>query len=234
MIISEKQIYIDRFMKKINKKDCWEWMGCVSTGGYGQFVFNGKMQGAHRVSWQIHKDNIPNGLCVLHKCDNRKCVNPEHLFIGTHKENTNDMMKKDRGALKYGEKHPYAKLEEKDIKEIFNLSGLLSQREIAKKFNVSQGLIQRILKHKAWKSFTSSLQSMSKGGVGSNQKGSKASRAKLSEEQALYIFKMKGHKTRYELADKFDVAEVSIRKIWGKQTWTHITCQQSEELKAIE
>lgn len=235
MIISEKQTYIDRFMKKIIKKDCWEWTACTTPQGYGQFVFNGKMQGAHRVSWQIHRGSIPYGMLVCHKCDNPRCVNPDHLFLGTHKDNSVDMSSKGRGLLKRGEKHPSAKLKEEDVKEIFNLSGQLSQREIAKKFNVSQGLIQIILKHQAWENITISLKSMSAGGLASNQKGSNSGRAKLSEKDVEIILKMRGLKTSVQVGNEFSVTSGNIRSIWARRSWSHLTAnQQSEELKVVE
>lgn len=235
MIISEKQLYVDRFMKKIIKKDCWEWTACTTPQGYGQFVFNGKMQGAHRVSWQIHRGSIPDGMLICHKCDNPKCVNPDHLFLGTHKDNSVDMSIKGRGSLKRGEKHPSAKLKEEDVKEIFNLSGKLSQREIAKKFNVTQGLIVNILNHRSWRTVSSSMKSMSPNGVASNQKGSNSGRAKLSQKDVEIILKMRGLKTSVQVGKEFNVTSGNIRSIWARRSWSHLTTnQQSEELKVIE
>ncbi len=223
MIISET--YRQNFYSNVQKTDsCWIYTKSIEGCGYGRMCINGKTIGAHRVSYLIHNGSIPEKMFVCHKCDNPSCVNPEHLFLGTPKDNTEDMMKKERGSLRRGRYHPCSKLQEKDIRDIFDLSETLSQRQIAKRFNVTQGLIASILTHKSWKSVSASLKSMSGMGEGSSQKGSKASRAKLSEDQALYIFKMKGLKSRYELAAEFDVAEVTIRKIWGKQTWRHVTC----------
>ncbi len=171
MIISEKQIKLqERFLSKVSElteNDCKEWLGAVRSDGYGIFqIADGgprytSSHYAHRVSYELFVSDIPKGLCVLHKCDNRKCVNPDHLFIGTNKDNTADMMKKERGALKRGSKNPCAKLTESNIKDIFDFSGTLSQREIAKKFNVTQGLITNILNHRSWKTVSQSMVSMS-------------------------------------------------------------------------
>ena len=89
-----------RFMEFVSvnlKNGCWEWDGTVRTG-YGRFYVNGKMQSAHRVSWEIHNGPI-NGFLVLHKCDNTSCVNPEHLFLGTQKDNVRDMWEKQRAKV---------------------------------------------------------------------------------------------------------------------------------------
>lgn len=87
----------ERFFKFVRKTDsCWFWVGQKSEFGYGQFWNNGKVS-AHRFSYQLHKGEIPKGLCILHDCgdkDNRDCVNPEHLRIGTQKENAVDRDRK--------------------------------------------------------------------------------------------------------------------------------------------
>src|SRR5271156_3333483 len=87
----------EKFYKNFSfaKNGCWNWIASLSTHGYGQIYYNKKNYPAHRISWFVHKNEWPS-LFVLHACDNRKCVNPDHLFLGTAKDNTKDMFKKGR------------------------------------------------------------------------------------------------------------------------------------------
>jgi hypothetical protein len=81
---------------RCNDNGCWEFTGRLNTMGYGQIVYQGKFQLIHRISWRLNKGKIPNGLFVLHRCDNPLCFNPDHLFLGTQQDNLSDMRAKGR------------------------------------------------------------------------------------------------------------------------------------------
>ena len=88
----------DRFISKVRltESGCLEWTGSLTQSGYGQLSVNGQPDKAHRVSWRLHFGAIPDGLLVCHKCDNPRCVEPSHLFLGTHRDNMRDMVNKGR------------------------------------------------------------------------------------------------------------------------------------------
>lgn len=87
----------ERFESKyipVTESGCWIWIANIIKTGYGVIGVKGKMRLAHRTAWELYVDPIPEGIFVLHKCDVRSCVNPNHLFLGTHQDNMADMMKK--------------------------------------------------------------------------------------------------------------------------------------------
>lgn len=117
-----KQNEKDLFFKKVvKKKGCWDWNAKKNKNGYGSMRFRGKNMNAHRVSWIIHTGIEPNELSVCHTCDNRICCNPEHLFLGTAKDNVHDMIRKGRKNPLKGSNCPWAKLTENDIVSMLKL-----------------------------------------------------------------------------------------------------------------
>lgn len=129
---------------------CLEWQGNRLAAGYGRIHLNGVMARAHRVAWQLCRGAIPEGLCVLHECDNPPCVNPVHLFLGTHADNAADRDRKGRQAK--GERQGLAKLTCEKVKRIRQLlyAGH-SQRSLGREFQVSNYVIFAIKHRKTWR-----------------------------------------------------------------------------------
>lgn len=144
----------DRFWGKVEKTStCWNWKASLSKDGYGEISDNGIMRLAHRVSWELHNGKIPENMCVLHHCDNRKCVNPSHLFLGTNYDNVRDCINKNRAKKARGENVKTSKLNESDVINIRKLysSGNYTFAEIAKGYGVKYNAISRIVKRASWK-----------------------------------------------------------------------------------
>jgi DNA-binding XRE family transcriptional regulator len=142
------------FWAKVQKSEgCWLWQGARIPGGYGVMRFQKKQQLTHRIVWQLTQGVIPKGSCVCHKCDNPPCVNPDHLFLGSHKDNMNDMHRKGRAGdhewwKRPGRKHHRAVLTLEQASEIRKLYSDTdaTQRDLASRFGVSQSAIWHILK----------------------------------------------------------------------------------------
>lgn len=146
---------IARFWEKVDKNisyDCWIWTGAKHPKGYGHIGINGNNHRVHRVSWELHHGRkIPIGMCVCHKCDNPSCVNPDHLFLGTHKDNAQDRNVKNRHVK--GEQIKFSRLTEEQVIEIKSIyTGKWGeQTKLAIEYNVGTSTISNIINGKAWK-----------------------------------------------------------------------------------
>lgn len=149
---------IKRFWAKVKigtSNECWEWTANYIRNGYHYGLFmvsSGKFELAHRVSWKIKNNKeIPSGLCICHRCDNPSCVNPEHLFPGTHQDNMRDMTSKGRNVTRKGERNNRSKLTQSQVQEIRTKSAFTTQVQLAKDYRVSQAAIWYILRNRNWK-----------------------------------------------------------------------------------
>lgn len=139
----------ERFWSKVNKTDtCWLWTGGCNRG-YGRFKINYKLVFVHRYSYILHKGEIAEGLVVRHTCDVSNCVNPDHLLVGTHQDNMNDKMERNRQAK--GEICGSSKLTEDDVREIriFRVFGF-TYYELGNMYNVHYSTIAKIITGINW------------------------------------------------------------------------------------
>lgn len=146
----------ERFIEKVKKPllpmACWIWTAGKDTSGYGSMYYKlGTRERAHRVSYEIFIGKIPTGLCVLHRCDTRNCVNPKHLFIGTRTDNNHDRDRKGRTSV--GESRPNAKLSYKKSRQIKNMKkNGVPAKDIASKFGICECTVYKVVNNKSWRS----------------------------------------------------------------------------------
>jgi hypothetical protein len=143
--------YVDKERSNIfyNGERCWEWARGCFPNGYGSVKFGNKTRHTHRVSYELAFGDIPQGLLVLHHCDNKPCVNPRHLFVGTVQDNSDDKVSKGRQPA--GETNGRCKLSDEQVAEIrrrykpYGIGGG-SSPALSKEFGVSHNQIQRIVR----------------------------------------------------------------------------------------
>lgn len=147
-----------RFWALVEKTEtCWLWHGCIEEPtGYGRTSTGSRCAGTfkvwlvHRLSWVMHNGPIPQDRWVLHRCDVRACVRPDHLFLGTHAENMQDAARKGRLGV-VGVMNGASRLTDIDVRCIRTLGGVVSTSDLARNFAVSRGTITNVIKRKVWK-----------------------------------------------------------------------------------
>lgn len=147
----KRKTSIERFEAGIRKDaQCWIWIAYRLPSGYGYFWDGKRREYAHRVSWRTFRGEIPEGLHVLHRCDIPACVNPDHLFLGTAKDNRQDAIRK--GRVPMNERHPHAKLSQKSAREIRNArSNGETYKEIARRYGVNKNTVRALCLGRTWK-----------------------------------------------------------------------------------
>lgn len=158
-VIVMPKSFAERFWGRVDQSGapdaCWEWQGYRMPAGYGQFSAEKKRHYAHRVAYELTKGTIPDGMFVCHACDNPPCCNPAHLFLGTPKDNTRDMVAKGRcrGIGLPGVLSPCAKLNDdavRRIRELYAIGGY-SQRKLGMMFGVSRAAIDAVVTGRNWR-----------------------------------------------------------------------------------
>jgi len=168
----------ERFWSKVDKSpasgSCWVWKSSIHHKGYGQFRYNGGMKSSHRVAYELSFGKIPTGMSVLHKCDNPICVNPEHLFCGTHTDNMRDMCRKGR----HSRKKPMARMTASEVIECRRLYALgkATVKDLSKRFSLTfSGMYSVVFgttwrELPPWESFTNNAPSPTPPAQGKEQK----------------------------------------------------------------
>ena len=148
----DKSEMLEWILKNTDKDgDCLVWNGPKHKVGYGSIGYEGETRYSHRLTWFLNFGKIPKGLQVLHKCDNRLCVNVNHLFLGTNQDNVDDKVNKGR-QLK-GENISGSKLTKDDVDEIrrrYKRGGIITQQNLADEFGVTRHLIGKVVSYKRW------------------------------------------------------------------------------------
>ncbi len=202
----------DKFWSFVDKKgedNCWEWTGNLFKQGYGRMYHHStKEPKAHRLSYMINIGNIPEGLLVCHICNNKSCVNPKHLYVGTNQDNSDDM--KNSGRSLTGEKASASKLKEEEvlkIRELFAKSER-SLEDLGYQFNISAGSIHAIVTGLSWKHVGGPVTKLNRG-------------KKLNPKKAFQIRELfsSGDYTFKKLGELFGVSYVTIGGVVYGKYW---------------
>jgi hypothetical protein len=143
--ISER---LEHYSMPVTECGCQIWFGSTNGYGYGNLHFEDGVKLAHRLAWSEKNGPIPEGMLVCHQCDIPACINPDHLFLGTKKDNSDDKVSKNRQSRTRGEKAGTAKLTAAEVLQIWAASGL--HREIAEQFGVHKSCVSLIKSRKNW------------------------------------------------------------------------------------
>lgn len=219
-----------KFVRVGSADECWLWQRGKDKFGYGSWTLNGKQVDAHRVAYELRNGPIPDGLCVLHRCDNPPCCNPAHLFLGTRGDNNRDRHQKGRNAkqrdlptgddhwskrqpekIQRGEEHSGAKLTEVQVIEIraaAEAGGAVE--DLATRFGVTAVMIHRITTGRAWSHVGGPLRKM-------------AERSKLTPDNVRAIrAAFSAGEPRTPLAAKYGLDYGTITAIVTGRTWKHV------------
>lgn len=229
----------ERFWRHVNKRsadECWEWRGHKLKTGYGTFNLNASRANrecttAQRVAWHLTNGEIPQGKDICHRCDNPPCVNPAHLWVGTPKENTHDMIRKDRHRSGWvpGEKNGQSILTESDVLKIreHHSNDAYSRNELASIFGVSESAIKKVCYGYTWKHLKATVSDMARRGrrVTSGLIGEKNPACKISPTTVLEIRRMyaEGKYSQDKIGSFYGLKQTQVSRIIRGESWKSIT-----------
>ena len=210
---------IARFWAKVDRTgDCWIWTASKKRFGYGRFMLHGRQWTAPRVAWVIVHGSIPEGLHILHRCDNPPCVRPDHLFTGTNADNVADKQAKGRARTAQGSLSGMAKLDEASVVAIRHAyaSGDASTPQLAREYGVTTGLIGAIIRGTIWQHVGGSVRK----GLA---RGERTNNTPFTEHDIRQIRRRRADGvTLQAIADTYSCAISTISRIVHRQVWAHI------------
>jgi DNA-binding XRE family transcriptional regulator len=215
------EVAVSRFWDKVDKDepgDCWEWTASVGSHGYGQIWDGFTNWLAHRFSYHIHHGPIPDGLFVCHHCDNKRCVNPDHLFLGTTDENMADAVRK--GRMESGEDRYNSKLTEPEVLEIVARHDAgESQSALAEDYGVSRGTINSIVAGYSWRCVTGKEAVRKR-----RPSGEDCRYSKLTAQEVLEIVqRCEAGELQKDVAADYGVARTTISSVVNGYSWKEVT-----------
>lgn len=216
----------ERFWLKVKKVEdpmaCWPWMGANDgKRGYGRLRFKGKRVPAHRIAYRLSNGQIPEGLGVLHHCDNPTCCRPDHLYAGSPKQNSTDMVSRGRSLI--GRKNHKAKLTELEVEEIRRLhADGFGVHRISKRFQMARSGIRAIVLGKHWKSVP--LPELVSRKMQPRPRGEENHHARLTTDKVLDIRRRRAAKSASlnELARQYGVSKAAICHIVARRSWAYL------------
>lgn len=213
---------IQRFWGYVKKsEECWEWQGHRDKDGYGKMrVGRRQLARSNRIAWMVNFGKIPKDLFVLHRCDNPPCVRPDHLFLGTARDNVIDKITKGRNRPQMGEARHNAKLTSEMVTQIVKeyCPRVMTQKMLAEKYGVSQGTISHILRGGHWKHIERAkvIVSHKAATASSNRAAKKISSEIAAEIRAQYAA---GGVSQQKLGEVFGVNQRMVSNIVLGKAW---------------
>jgi len=229
-ILNKRMSLRDRLLNnhvKNPETGCWNWTLSLGKRGYGYMSINDTNTMAHRVSYEIFVGPVPDGLFVLHSCDNPQCMNPDHLHIGTHEDNMREMMERKRSCA--GEKQAFAKLTNETVLQAIEMHKAgESACSLAKKFNVSSTSMLYALEGRTWSSVTGLTPRENK----PKMQGTLCHAAKLCDADVVEILRLSASGMRgSKIAPLFNVSHALISGILLGKTWKHVTRPTPQQIE---